>query len=183
MQRGSGKPRLVLVVIFFLLTGCASEIGGYSTFDGSPTEATRLNVEQDRQTYLVELSEKLIAVPKNKLTDPEKTELLDLFEKWEKVDSVVGPPTPSSSQEIRRIIDHAAIELELFARKNPEHYELTRALRMSFQPFIDGFGSFQAFEYAPSLSMDKAREGFETQSEFKTGREAFKLLEQAIYQF
>lgn len=161
--------------------GCATDIGGFSSLDASPTPKALQVAEQARQVYLTRVTEVLNRIHKGSLDANAKAPAKQVLLKLKDLDSVTEMGV--SYREYPTYIREAKFTINRFSSEFAEQKELTLAFQLCLDPYVQAQSYFGEYIKMRKGTMGEGEYRFYLQDRWKTGHETIRLVESHLPEF
>jgi hypothetical protein len=177
------KVRIILTLFaigmgFTIFPGCATDIGGFSLLDASPTSSTIQKAEQVRQAHLARIIEALNQVPKGSLDDQSKSAAKEVLLKLKDLDSVTEMGV--NYRDYPTYVRNARFELNRFSSQYNRHASLITALQLCIDPYVQAQGHFSEYVQMQRGTIGEGRYRFYLHDRWITGHESIKIVESRL---
>jgi hypothetical protein len=170
----------IFYILVLILSGCAStatDIGGFSSWDSSPTASTLASAEQKRQVFLEVTKGVLGKVQKGTLSDEERKAAKDVVGKFR--DLVAVTEMGVSYMEYPKYVRDVKIATSRFANDYPKQ-ELGVAFNLVLEPYLSAMESFQDYIKYRDGTHGRGEARFYLHDNWKTGSQAVTLLNEKM---
>ncbi len=166
---------LLVAIGIAICSGCATEMGGFSSWDASPTASTLQKAEQVRQVHLTRLNGVLNQIPKGSLDDQVKLAARKVLLKLKDLDSVTEMGV--NYRDYPTYVRNARFELNQFSTQFSGHTSLIASFQLCIDPYVQAQGYFSEYVRMKRGSMGEGEYRFYLNNSWKTGQESIKTVE------
>ena len=172
---------LAISIGIAIFSGCATDIGGFSTWDSSPTAATLQTAEQARQAHLARIKEVLKQVPKGSMDDQAKSAAKEVFLKLKDLDSVTEMGV--NYRDYPTYVRNVRFELNRFSGQYSQHSFLITAFQLCLDPYVQAQSYFSEYVRMRRGTIGEGKYRFYLHDSWKTGHESIKIVDSQLHEY
>lgn len=171
----------LVCILCSLTTGCATDVGGFSTWDGSPTAQTLQSAESARQVHLSKMRTVLDKIPKGSMDPNLKLKLKDVLYKLKNLDSVTEMGV--NYRDYPQYVREARFSINKFQSECGSCQDIITLLNRCLDPYIRAQSHFGDYARMRKGTMGEHKYGFYLRDSWKTGSESINLFESNFNDF
>ena len=166
----------VFVLLLMTITGCASSIRGFSTYDGKPLDSTTQSTEQEKREYLTILKEKALDhVSVSTLDIETMTMAKEVFVKLKNLDAVTDMGVNYEDYPI--YVRNACFEIDRFVTHcGKQHRHLSLAFRLCLVPYVKAQHHFNEIIQSQPRTLYRDEHRFYLKACWNVGKEAIAMV-------